>query len=175
MWKKLGTKILFKHPRITLVEDKIKLQNGNIVPYLRFIENNIASVTIICFQDDLVLVQSEYSYPTGEILYQFPGGKVEKNENIKKAAKREILEESGINIKHISEIGWYYVNNRRSDLKMHVFLSQDFTFCKKKGGDEEEDISSEWLSIAKIDKLITNGKIVNFSFLAAWSLFKNRK
>lgn len=174
MWEKIKTKTIFKHSRITLVEDQVKLPNKNIISYLRFVEKNKASVTVICINNESVLVQREYSYPTNSILYQFPGGKVEKKENIKVAAKREIFEESGIKTKNIKEIGWYYINNRRSNLKMHVFIVDKFILGKKKGGDIEEDIKSEWVSITKINNLIANGKIVNYSFLAAWALFQNK-
>jgi 8-oxo-dGTP pyrophosphatase MutT (NUDIX family) len=174
MWEKIKTRTIFKHPRITLVEDQVKLPNKSVVPYLRFVEKNKASVTIICIDSESVLVQHEYSYPTNEILYQFPGGKVEKKENIKTAAKREIFEESGIKPKKIKEIGWYYSNNRRSNLKMHVFIVKKFVLSKKTGGDVEENIESEWLSITEINNLIAKGKIVNYSFLAAWALFQNQ-
>lgn len=173
MWKKIKSKTIFKHPRVTLVEDQVELPNKNIVPYLRFIEKNKASVTVICIDGESVLVQREYSYPTNEILYQFPGGKVEKKESIKTAAEREIFEESGIKPKKIKEIGWYYSNNRRSNLKMHVFIVKNFILSKKTGGDMEENIESEWLPIAEINRLITSGGIVNYSFLAAWALFQN--
>jgi hypothetical protein len=58
---------------------------------------------------------------------------------------------------------------------MHVFLAEDVVACEKRGGDIEEDITSTWISIKKLNQMISDGAIVNFSILAGWSLFQHRK
>jgi len=170
-WKKISRKILFKNNRITLVEDKVKLPDSDKVPYLLYGLGE-KSVTTICIRNDQILLQKEYSYPPNEIIYQFPGGKVQKNEPIIKAAKRELLEESKLEASNLHEIGWYYVNNRRSDAKMHVVVAECFTKNNNLDGDLEENIISQWIPIAKFEKMIKKGQIVNYSILASWALYK---
>jgi hypothetical protein len=41
----------------------------------------------------------------------------------------------------------------------------------KEGGDAEEFISSEWVSIPGLRKMIADGEVVNFSILAGMSLY----
>ena len=174
MWKKLSTDILLEHPRLTLFEDQVELPGGQVVPYLRFDGHN-KSVTIICVQADKVLLQEQYSYPPNEILKEFPGGGVHKNEQPREAAKRELVEECGLLAHELTELGWYYTNNRRSAEKMYVYLATQVSQCQKEGGDIEENTHQEWLTLDDFGSLITKGEITNFSVLAAWALWQSMK
>lgn len=170
MWKQLNSEEIFKHPRLTLLEDEVELPDGSQTRYLTFAHAN-DSVTIIAQKDGQILLCREYSYPINEILYQFPGGAANVGEEPSKAAQRELEEETGYVAGKITKLGWYYTNNRRSKAKMYVFLAQDIRQGKKEGGDPEEDIESAWVAREQIDTMIQTGEIVNLSILAAWSLF----
>lgn len=174
-WHRSSRKILYKHPRITLVEDVVILPDGNKVPYLLYDgENN--SVTIICIKNGKVLLQQEYSYPVDGAPYQFPGGKINSRESIKAAAVRELTEESGlrVSVKNIKQLGWYYKNNRRSNSKMFVVLAKgDFSQVAVRP-DKEEEIISKWVLIKEFEKMLAEGEFVNYSVLSAWTLYKSK-
>ena len=125
-WKLLDSKVVFEHPRIKIIEDKLKLPNTKIISYLRFSSNN-DSMTVICIRRNKILLQNEYSYPVDEKLLQFPGGSINKDEDIINAASRELIEESGYKIIKAENVGWYYVNNRRTNSKMHVVTFPRFS------------------------------------------------
>jgi ADP-ribose pyrophosphatase len=171
MWKQIKTNILFKHPRLTLVEDDVRLPSGKTIQYLRFDGMKDAAV-VICFRNSQLLIQKEFSYPTNEALHQFPGGAIEQNESPVQAAQRELHEEANLLADDLRPLGSFYIDNRRSDAKMYVFLAID---PKEQNGkpDDEEDITSEWVSIADFKQKVQEGEIKNFSMLAAWSLFIN--
>lgn len=170
-WVKLSSKVLVNHPRIKVVEDIIKLPNGYETEYVKIV-NTHDGVSVICINEDKVLLQKEYSYPLNKILYQFPGGGVEHRENVLVAAKRELGEEEGLDAKNYTEIGWYYLQNRRSKAKMHVVVAEDTFESVKIGGDAEEEIESEWVEIEKVERMIAEGKILNGSLLSVWTVFK---
>lgn len=168
-WNCLESKVLLEHPRITVVEDSVELPSGVVTSYVRLAAGDNA-VTVICLRDDEILLQREYSYPVGEVLLQFPGGKIDGSETPEHAAIRELREESGFTFSECERLGWYYISNRRSDAKMHVILAKDMTPCEKIGGDAEEDIESFWIPLDKLKGMIAQGEITNFSVLAAWAL-----
>lgn len=171
VWKRLDSKVLLNHPRITVVEDLVELPGGQVTSYVRLPSSGDA-VTVLCLKDDQILLQREYSYPVGEVLLQFPGGKIERGETPEEAAGRELKEESGFAFSRCKSLGWYYISNRRSDAKMYVVLAKEITPAQKTGGDAEEDIESFWLPVSRLKHMIAVGEITNFSVLAAWALLE---
>jgi 8-oxo-dGTP pyrophosphatase MutT (NUDIX family) len=170
-WKQLKSTVIFEHQRISIIEDEVELPDGTITQYIKF-GGGGQGVTILALKENEILLQQEYSYPVDEVLYQFPGGGIKKNESPEQAAVRELIEESGLIANKVLSLGWYYPNNRRSDAKMHVVLMENFIKTEKKGGDKEENILSEWVSEIRLNEMICKGEIVNYSVLAAWALYK---
>jgi hypothetical protein len=63
--KRLDSKVLLDHPRTMVVQDSVRLPNGQ----MRLSQKSDA-VTVICLRDEQILLQREYSYPAGEFLAQ---------------------------------------------------------------------------------------------------------
>jgi ADP-ribose pyrophosphatase len=169
-WKFISRQSLLDHPRMKIVEDNVELPNGKVTKYIREAPVDYSSVTVIAInQYGEILVQHEYSYPPDEVMYQLPGGKLNAGEDIISAANRELSEESGYITASGTVIGFYYVNNRRSDAKQHVVVCKDIKEHKLQQ-DDEEFIESKWLSRDAIRSLTKDGKIVNINMLAALQL-----
>jgi len=174
MWKKISSKRLFTHPRITLIADVVELPDGTKTQYLRF-EKNGSAAGIICVRDDgKILLQKEYSYPSNQILFQFPGGLVSNEEEIKTGANRELMEESGLKANKLQLLGKYLTDNRRSSFMMYVYIGTELEE-KSLVADKEEGIENIWVTEDEIDKLIKEEKIINCNVLASWSLYKASK
>src|SRR5689334_19023209 len=125
MWETLSSRVLFKHSRLTIIEDDVLLPNGVRTKYLKFKDAGDA-VTIICKRmDGRILLQKEYSYPTAQELYQFPGGSVPSGEAAEVGANRELMEEAKLRANTLQLLGTYFINNRRSSALMYVFLGTE--------------------------------------------------
>jgi len=168
-WKQLSSKILLKHRRMNIVEDKIELPDGNTSSYI-YQTGTKDAVTVMAIRDGDILIQQEYSYPPNLVMYQFPGGSIETGEEPQVAAIRELKEESGY-IGTPSYLGFYFPRNRLSSSKMHVVLVTDVMPTKKEGGDLEEFITSEWVALSKLRTMIANGEVVNFSILTGMAIY----
>ena len=146
MWKILSSKEVFNHPRLSLIEDMVELPNGKKTDYLKFKDDGSCAATIICKrEDDKILVQREYSHPPKQKLYQFPGGKIEVNEDIQEGANRELMEETDLKANSLELLGNYLANNRKSTAKMYIYLGTNLVIESLRG-DDEEDIESFWFS-----------------------------
>lgn len=144
MWKTISTKEIFSHPRLTLVEDEVILPNDVQTKYLKYKNDGGSCVTIIAKDhDDKILIQREYSYPINQKLFQFPGGAVPADEKPEMGANRELMEEAGLKARNLKLLGSYLMNNRRSTMKMFVYLATDLTE-KSLDADQEEDIENFW-------------------------------
>ena len=84
-----------------------------------------------------------------------------------------LAEESNISAEDFQQIGWFYADNRRTNAKLYVVCARGaFQDNYSLQPDETEFISSSWLEINKLEQMISNGQIINYSMLAAWALFK---
>lgn len=169
MWRVVSSRELFKHPRVTLVEDTVELPDGSTTDYLLF-KGLSDAVTVICRDGQgRLLLQREYSHPVNKTLWQFPGGKIEDGEEIIFAANRELQEESGYRANQMTLLGTYLTNNRRSEAMMHVVLAEQL-LPSRLTADVEESIESQWIAADKLIEMIRAGKIVNVNVLAALQL-----
>ncbi len=173
MWKTVSSKEVFKHPRITIIEDEVILPNGKHTHYIKF-ESGQDAVTVIAKNvQGKVCISKEYSYPPNAELYQFPGGGVESGETPEVAAQRELMEEVGFKAGRLLFLGKYLTNNRRSNQYMHVFAATNLVE-ETLPGDIEEDIVNEWVTPSELEEKITQGTIFNVHMLAAWLLYRTQ-
>lgn len=92
--------------------------------------------------------------------YKLPGGGIDKGERKKSALKRECLEELGVKIKILKEIG--IIEEFRKDSNLHqisyCFLAQSYTSNKPVSYSEQEkliDCEPKWINKKDIIKLFS--------------------
>ncbi|EDK72525.1 NUDIX hydrolase [candidate division TM7 genomosp. GTL1] len=175
-WKKQTRHTLFEHPRLTIYEDEIMLPNGTVSRYLHFgMDVGVTSVTLIVIRDDgKILLQKELSYPTGEFLWQWPGGGLRPGETFEEAANRELMEEAGLYADSLIPIHEIYLDNRRHGGRQAVVIARNLHEAKLPA-DAEELFEYRWMTEAQIDQLIADGEAANSQCLAVWALYKARK
>jgi len=76
------------------------------------------------------------------------GGKVEENETIEEAARREIKEEAGIDVNDAKKIGIieFSFQNDPKVLEVHIFKSEDFIGEPS----ESEEMNPKWFHVDEI-------------------------
>lgn len=171
-WKKHSQRVLLEHPRLHVYEDDVELPDGTMSTYLHFGSNTrISGVCLIAIREDgRILLQKELSYPTGQFLWQWPGGGIEPGEKIEAAANRELMEESGLRAGSIEVLGKYYTNNRRYANQQCIAVARDLNEASLPA-DQEEAFEHEWFTSQEINDMIRNGEIVNSHCLAGWMLY----
>jgi 8-oxo-dGTP pyrophosphatase MutT (NUDIX family) len=170
-WKKLGSETIFKHPRLVLEEDDVRLPDGVETKYLRF-SGLLDYVTVVAEQDDRIVLLKEYSYPLDEWLWQFPEGLFNESDDAVSAARRELTEETGLIADKMKVIGMNYGHHRRTDQKNHVLLASGLKEGGKLTGDAEEiGTETHRFSLEEIKQMVRNGEIKQKNTLAALALY----
>ncbi|KXK25717.1 MAG: RNA pyrophosphohydrolase [candidate division WS6 bacterium OLB20] len=170
MWKKKETRVIFTHPRITLIEDTVRLTDGTETDYVS-IEGSAQSVgAIIRNGEGKLLILQEYTWPNDTRIWNFPGGMVNEHESLEDALRREAKEEAGCEIVNLKEIGIMYPYHRRSCEQLHIFTA-DLAGMAEQELEAEEEITLHWKTASEITKLLNDEKVNNAHTLATWSLY----
>ena len=79
---------------------------------------------IIFFENKILVTQRKYHKNTAfSYKFEFPGGKVENNEDKITALRRELLEELNLELTHFKHFASYNYRYDTDKIKLHFFLS----------------------------------------------------
>ena len=132
--------------------DHIKSLDGK--PFYRFIIPN--SVIILALtEDDKILLIRQYRPSVESYTLELPCGQIDKNESPRKAAIRELYEETGYVCKKFNSLGTGkgWIDRAKSDV--YLFYGQGAV--RKKGFKSEENIKVFPVSIEKFKRLAIDG------------------
>ena len=132
-----------------------------------------AGVGMVVFSKDknYVLLESEFRLATNNYVYNFPAGLIDKGEDAATAAKRELKEETGVNLLNIEAVlSPSYASQGTSDEMMQIVI------CTAEGEIKEscfadEEIKAKWYPKAEIKALIDQGAYMSVRtqmFLWQW-------
>ena len=118
-----------------------------------------------------VLLQSEFRLATNNYVYNFPAGLIDKGETAEVAAKRELKEETGVELKIIEAVlPPSYASQGTSDEMMQIVICR----CEgeiKASCYEDEEIIARWYAKEEIKDLLDKGAYMSVRtqmFLWQW-------
>ena len=136
------------------------MPNPNTKPENSYPDHPRVAVGAFVFKDDKVLLVRRAKAPS-EDLWAIPGGKVRLGESLKKAAEREIKEETGITIQAREPVFTFdHIETDGNDrIRFHyviVDLSADYVSGHPRPGDDA--LEARWISSARLKDLNVSKK-----------------
>eukprot|EP01137_Pigoraptor_chileana_P011014 Opistho-2@61250 len=94
-WKTLSSKYIYDDRWFRARADSCQFPDGRIIEPYYIVELPDWCNVILVTKDERMILVRQYRYPIDQATYELPGGVIEKNEDPKQAAKREMEEETG--------------------------------------------------------------------------------
>jgi len=115
-------------------------------------------VILPIFDDGTVALVRQYRHATGKELLELAAGGIEKGEDPKNGAARELEEEIGVTAEKLELLCSVYVSPGFLSEKMHIYMATGLTEVGQKL-EGDEDLTVERYSFEKLHEMIKNGEI----------------
>lgn len=126
-----------------------------------------ASAVLAFLDDETVLLVEQFRVALNRILLEIPAGKLEKGEDPKICAYRELEEETGYKSDNIEYLGTIATGAGFTDEEIHIYKATNL-YKGIKGGDDDEFIEAKAYKISEIKEMIKEGKIVDTKTISAF-------
>jgi len=158
--KILSRKIGYRGRVYTVVADRVREPQGVVA--LREIVRHHGSVVVLALDDSpsppRVLLERQYRYAADAYLWELPAGHIDPGEKPSAAAKRELLEETGLTAKRWKRILRFYVSPGFLDETMEVYLATGLTEGNAQL-EEDERIQTSFFPLPEALKMAQDGTI----------------
>lgn len=176
IFKEKKRQIVHENPRFKVEETCFELEGAEEKFFYRVIKPN-ACVIIVHNQGKILLLEATRPHDT-ESSYELPGGRIEDFESPQKTAKRELLEETGIEIDHLTELTTTLPLPSVADEKVFIFsadIENEVDIAIDKDARNEGLLCGNFFNFKKIKKIIQDGKVTCSIDAFALYLFINIK
>lgn len=162
--KKLSSKLIYDGRILRLHVDTVELPNGNRA--LREVADHPGGVAIVAIdRDGCVLTVKQYRYVFSRVLEEIPAGKLERGEDPREAALRELKEETGATPERFVELGELIVSPGAYGEVLHLYLAEGLTFGET-SPDEDEFLDLVRTPFDEMLRRVMDGELVDAKTVA---------
>ena len=151
--------------------DTVRLPNGGEATR-EYVLHPGAVVVIGLLDNGHVLLERQFRYPVGQVMTEFPAGKLDAGEEPLRCAQRELLEETGYTAREWAYAGPLHLAIGYSDEVIHVFFARGLTAGERHlDADEFLDVCS--MTPGELLQAVRDGRVTDAKTLSCCVWLQN--
>ncbi len=168
--KLISSKEVYKCDLFRVTEDHAS--DGKGYEIHRSIVRHVGSAVMMAVdKKKRILLVRQYRLPAAMKMWELPAGRLDPGENPLKAAKRELIEETGYRARKWSKLAVFYGSPGYVAEKMTIFLATGLEAGEAHPMDDER-IECRWFSSKGIDRMLKSGKILDGKTMIGYLTWK---
>ncbi len=164
---------IFKGKLLHVVRDTVTLPNERTATR-EYIKHPGAACIVAEFEDGRLLLERQFRYPVGQVIIEFPAGKLDPGENPLVCAQRELKEETGYWARSWHTLGHMHPLIAYADEVIHLFHANGLVKGDAKL-DPDEFLELFAATPDEISAMIADNRITDGKSIAAffrWQLLR---
>lgn len=164
--KTLREEYVYKGKILNLKKDLVELPDKS-ESYREIVEHG-GGAAVLCVSDGEILLVKQFRYAYREELIEIPAGKIDAGETPVDAAKRELIEETGISAEKFTLIAEMYPSPGYTNEKIYVYRAEGLKKASARL-DKDEFLRAFTLPVNEVKEMAAAGKIKDAKTLIALS------
>ena len=171
-WRRLSSRTALKTKTFAVKQDEVELpgKGGQTMEY-SYLERADGVIVVPMRDANEVLMVEQYRYPIRSASLEFPAGLLDEGEDPEEAARRELVEELGVEAAELAPVGAFFQNAAVLNARSFVFLARGL---RDVGAHREatEIMESRPTSFAAVEGMIRDGRVSEAATICSYFLAK---
>lgn len=163
--KTISSERIYEGRIINLRKDKVTVKDGQ-TSWREIVEHNGGVALAAVTRSGKMVMVRQYRKAAEKAILEVPAGKIEKDEDHRLTAERELKEETGYTAGSIEHITSFYTSIGYSTEVIHLYLATDLT-PGETDFDDNEAIDVEEYELPELKKMVLRGEIEDAKTIAA--------
>lgn len=165
-WRIISAKPIYDNKWISVTEYDVINPNGGKGIYGKVHFKN-AAIGILPLDDELnTYLVGQFRFALDQYSWEIPEGGGPLEQDILQSAKRELLEETGLEAAEWTKLMEFHLSNSVSDELGHIFLARNLT-QRQAQPEETEDLAVKKIPFEEAYRMVENGTITDSMAVAA--------
>jgi len=160
-WTKLSSELVYQNPWIQVFHENVLSPGQQESIYGRVHFRGQAVGILPIDTEGFTYLVKQYRYTLDEDAWEIPMGGCGRDESTEQAAKRELLEETGLNCDKLQLLGRYHTSNSITDEKGCAYLAEGLSQAEQMLEHTEADLVVKRLPFTQALEWVDQGKITD--------------